>query len=465
MPKQLVNASVLTDIANAIRWQNGEDTLYKPSEMPAAIEALDGSKEKTGTQLGYGEPCVGTIDPGIFDEIANAVRAKNGDSTEYKPEELAQAILDLEFNLGLKPRVLFLENCTEIELTYLENSKSPSGKKVALSYEINPDGYMSSMQKPWGWSFDPLTTNIAIARFDESFQNAPMNTFAGFFYGCTGLKEVYGFQYLNTTAVGELFSGCSNLVSIYVNTGYEPPFTEGEDVLYENNDLIGGTGWSPSTYSSADYTALKLGDGGALTDPENDQREWIPGKLYANGVLEFNNYASEDDPRPVLCSGSLCVNSSNIWARRFYASFAADIERVNIRNVPSFNASEIHCDNWFDGLTNLKKISGLEKLKNVVSASYMVAECPELEEIDLNKFDPSKLTDTYRMFWKDEKLQTIYADSTWQKPTLTKSEEMFEGCTKLVGGNKTPYSPEHTDGERFCLDEQESTGYLTSKTY
>ena len=37
-----ISDSILTDIADAIRSKNGQETLYKPSEMPDAIEAISG---------------------------------------------------------------------------------------------------------------------------------------------------------------------------------------------------------------------------------------------------------------------------------------------------------------------------------------------------------------------------------------------------------------------------------------
>ena len=45
MSKVLVNESSLTGIANAIRGKNGETTTYKPSEMAAAITAISGGAE------------------------------------------------------------------------------------------------------------------------------------------------------------------------------------------------------------------------------------------------------------------------------------------------------------------------------------------------------------------------------------------------------------------------------------
>ena len=47
MSKVLVNESSLTGIANAIRSKNGETTTYKPSEMAAAITAISGGGEPT----------------------------------------------------------------------------------------------------------------------------------------------------------------------------------------------------------------------------------------------------------------------------------------------------------------------------------------------------------------------------------------------------------------------------------
>lgn len=44
-----ISDSILTDIADAIRSKNGQETLYKPSEMPDAIEAISGGITPTGT--------------------------------------------------------------------------------------------------------------------------------------------------------------------------------------------------------------------------------------------------------------------------------------------------------------------------------------------------------------------------------------------------------------------------------
>lgn len=49
---------------------------------------------------------VGTIDTTILTDIANAIRFQAGVATLYKPREMAAAILALFWDVGLKPRAV-----------------------------------------------------------------------------------------------------------------------------------------------------------------------------------------------------------------------------------------------------------------------------------------------------------------------------------------------------------------------
>ena len=68
-----IQRSVLTDIANAIRVQNGGTGTYLPSEMAAAVLALDGTKAGTPFQDVAGSG-TGVISDAVFDGIADAIR-------------------------------------------------------------------------------------------------------------------------------------------------------------------------------------------------------------------------------------------------------------------------------------------------------------------------------------------------------------------------------------------------------
>ena len=49
----------------------------------------------------------------------------------------------------------------------------------------------------------------------------------------------------------------------------------------------------------------------------------------------------------------------------------------------------------------------------------------------------------------------------WDTSKVTYSEEMFKGCTSLVGGNGTTYDANHTDVAYAVIDKDGTPGYLT----
>ena len=117
-----IQRSVLTDIANAIRAQNGGAGTYLPSEMAAAVLALDGTKAGTPFQAVAGSG-TGVISDAVFDGIADAIRAQNGLSETYKPSEMAPAILALVWDVGVKMRAILLADGT-LEFNYRDGRSS-----------------------------------------------------------------------------------------------------------------------------------------------------------------------------------------------------------------------------------------------------------------------------------------------------------------------------------------------------
>lgn len=71
------------------------------------------------------------------------------------------------------------------------------------------------------------------------------------------------------------------------------------------------------------------------------------------------------------------------------------------------------CSGWFRDMVHLEKIEGLEKLHThqVTDMSYMFAGCEKLNDLDLNDWDVSKVTDMTDMFkdcYSMEKLPEWY---------------------------------------------------------
>lgn len=122
-----ISTHILTDIANAIRYQAGVATTYKPGQMAAAVAALDGTDAGQYQPQPYMQLDSGILSESVFSDIADAIRGQNGLSTQYQPGDMAQAILDLEWDVGYKVRALFLSDGT-LEFNYYDRRRTALGR-------------------------------------------------------------------------------------------------------------------------------------------------------------------------------------------------------------------------------------------------------------------------------------------------------------------------------------------------
>ena len=128
---------------------------------------------------------------------------------------------------------------------------------------------------------------------------------------------------------------------------------------------------------------------------------------------------------------------------------------------------------WFYQCSNLQTITGIENLKtanvtnmtemfvvcsslpsidlsgfntaNVTNMSWMFDGCSALTNLDLNNFNTAKVTDMSYMFADCSNLTTIYVDNGWSTGVVTSGDNMFGGCTSLVGDQGTVYDANHVD--------------------
>lgn len=106
------------------------------------------------------------------------------------------------------------------------------------------------------------------------------------------------------TSANQMFTSCGSLETIYA-TSFSNTGLSGSLMFNSCNRLVGGTdGFVPSTTSSA--SVCKLGAGGVLTDPNNDNRTWFWAHYYANGegvltVSSARPYARARGVRADLC--------------------------------------------------------------------------------------------------------------------------------------------------------------------
>ena len=456
-----VSTRILTDIANAIRYQAGVATTYKPREMAAAIAALDGTDAGDYQAQPYMALESGVLPESVFSDIAAAIREQIGLSTLYQPGDMAAAILALEWDVGYKIRGLLLDDGT-FEINYYERRTSVTGGRIVQVFEIDPAGYSSASAR----SYDSIKLLVKKVYIDSSIAGVGIRNCSYWFNAFSNCTEVRGFENLTgMTSANQMFTSCTSLETIYA-TSFSNTGLSGSLMFNSCNRLVGGTdGFVPSTTSGA--SVCKLGAGGVLTDPNDDQRTWFYGHFYEDGEAVLTATPTPDPNRALRSTGRICAiakyqglgftpwtGNAGSTHRQYLtsATFAADMATFSYLNLIYL----------FYSCTNLATINGLGNLSGVRQMRYTFSSCA-VTTLDFRGFDPSTLTDLFYCFSGCSSLTTIYADSTWALPSSGISgSQCFYSCSSLVGGNGTVWSSSNTGYTYMRIDRTGQAGYLTA---
>ena len=100
---------------------------------------------------------------------------------------------------------------------------------------------------------------------------------------------------------------------------------------------------------------------------------------------------------------------------------------------------------WFAGCSQLESISYLTRINtaNTVSMASMFDGCSKLAYVDVSSFDVTNVTNTSHMFAGCSNLISIFSapNANWAASSkLMSSDNMFDGCSSIVGGVWTDYS-------------------------
>ena len=343
------------------------------------------------------------------------------------------------------------------------------------------------------------------------------------FANCTSLHllDLTSFNTSQVTDMSNMFSGSSNLVTIYVGEGWNTDnVTSSSSMFYNCQNLKGG--WS-TTYKS--------------TNPHDKTYAKVDGGIYDPGYLSYKDrpyavFTEADSTLTIHYDGDYHLETTGTiydysltgetlpgWLER-----SADV--VHVRSLVG-NAPIKSTHMWFANMTNLKDFvgpggfsssvhvedmsymfyncSGMKKFNFVeegsdgytisvadaTNLSHMFAGCSSLEamdlslfqtdkatdmsgmfegcsslkELDLSTFTTGQVTDMRDMFKGCSQLQTVYVRSNWSTANVfsNTSTGMFSGCTQLIGENGTTFDAGHTDKEYARLDKPSvgMPGYFT----
>ena len=167
--------------------------------------------------------------------------------------------------------------------------------------------------------------------------------------------------------------------------------------------------------------------------------------------------------RTVVTSLDLCsFDTSNVtdMGSMFVFSKVTTIDVSNFNTSNVTNMSQMFCS---DNITTIKGLNYFDT-SNVEYMYSMFSKC-KAESIDLSSFDTSKVTNMRYMFKDTTNLKTINVSNKFTTKNATIFDNMFSGCTNLVGGAGTTYDENHIDKEYARIDGgTDSPGYFTLKT-
>ena len=123
------------------------------------------------------------------------------------------------------------------------------------------------------------------------------------------------------------------------------------------------------------------------------------------------------------------------------------------------------CQGMFEGCFLLSSVD-LKNLSipNVTDMSYMFRGCSSLTAVNLTGIDTSSVRYMHGMFTDCPSLKTIYVLNLFTTTNVEHSEDMFYGCSALVGELGTEYDGSCLDKSRARIDGGlNEPGYFTKK--
>ena len=88
-----------------------------------------------------------------------------------------------------------------------------------------------------------------------------------------------------------------------------------------------------------------------------------------------------------------------------------------------------------------------------------------IEELDIHRFNTSKVTNMSSMFEGCKKLKKIIVSSNFDTSNVTNSTNMFYDCLSIVGKSGTTYDSNHIDVGYAHVDGWNGPGYFTPDVF
>ncbi len=332
------------------------------------------------------------------------------------------------------------------------------------------------------------------------FDTKNVSRIQSMFMNCKALKtiDVSNFDISHVTNCMLMFAFCDELTTIVCAEDWSKhTFEYSSNMFYSSPKLAGGKGTVydadhiDATYARPDggpesetpgyfslpkvntaYTVFTIDDNtltyyyddliesrGGIADPIANRTQYSkymeqvvrividPSFANANLTRAYELFGSDDKHRFVNATsieGMEFLNTDHVtlMADMFYglqSLKSLDLSHLNTGKVTTMAGMFYDC-------AQLKTLDMSRfNTEKVEYMNMMFAKCSSLSELDLRNFDISNVTAMNSMFLDCTSLKYITCDKNWSG-TSADSENMFRGCSLLVGQNGTDYNSASIDG-------------------
>ena len=396
-----------------------------------------------------------------------------------------------------EPYAVLSENDTVLTF-YYDNKKEARGGTDVGPFTVADER---------GWN--EQSGNIKQVKFVESFTNCTTITSTSYwFYGFTYLTTITGLENLNTdnvTDMSYMFSECRNLKNLDVNnfntsnvisfggmfmncyslksldvSGFDTSKATNMGKMFGCNNLtnLNVSGFDTSNVTDMNSmfsgcSSLKSLDVSGFNTSKVTNMNYMFGDCYGLTSLDVSNFnTSNTTNMNGMFSG--CSSLKSLDVSGFNTSKVTNMSHMFFlcTDLPSLDLSGFDTSKVTDMNSMFQQCESLPSLdvsgfntENVTDMSQMFKSCTSLTSLDLSVFNTAKVSEMGYMFDSCSSLTTIYAEEGWSTENISSEDagaNMFQGCTKLIGGAGTALYLNHVDYTYAHIDGGTSNpGYFT----
>ena len=337
----------------------------------------------------------------------------------------------------------------------------------------------------WAGTFESPNTTVHTAVFDASFRDFRPTTTAGWFQFFQSLKSIEGLEHLNTSQVtsmsgmfyeceslpsldlsnfdtskvtdmSEMFKGCESLTPLDLSNFDTSKMTDMSWMFYNCSSLTTiycNSSWSYKLSFRMFYRCTSLKGAVEYDESKTDVDMANP----ETGYFTPKVLAQEDEAYVVFNWDMKRLTFYYDREREYRIGTIGSIEETMLQNdksIPAWLSGEVApkeeimtividesfrnfvpktTAGWFEGLTALEEIRGLDNLNTseVTDMSRMFAGCGTLRSLDVSRFDTLNVKQMQQMFMGCAALTEIYL-YFFVTAIVTNMHEMFKDWKGLT---------------------------------